>query len=405
MSQETIRQLLNNAYRALQRGDKREARRWAELAAEAFPEQEEPWLILAGVATPRASVAYIEKALRINPQSKRARQGMAWAQARLLEEEKNLAGQEKPAQRRTHQSEPEPQKQIQTPAPMRDVSSEPAARQTGSSQVEARDPITAQPRHSFHAEPPKKAPILSEKALAKRRHSLLPLLLLVACASIAWALWPGNASPALAFLYPKASETPGTATLPGGAADIAKPTYTPTATATLTPTPTFTATPTFTPTLTPTDTPTVTPTDLPSPTPLPSNTPKARTTPSYNAEPGSEGERWIDVDLSGQRVYAYEGDTLITSFIVSTGTWKHPTVTGQYYIYVKMRYSDMSGPDYFLRDVPYTMYFYKGYALHGTYWHSNFGTPMSHGCINLRTEDAAWLFNFASVGTLVNIHQ
>jgi len=50
------------------------------------------------------------------------------------------------------------------------------------------------------------------------------------------------------------------------------------------------------------------------------------------------------------------------------------------------------------------MYFYEGYSLHGTYWHHNFGHPMSHGCVNMRTSDAAWLYNWASVGTLVNIH-
>ncbi|RME88435.1 MAG: L,D-transpeptidase, partial [Anaerolineae bacterium] len=109
-------------------------------------------------------------------------------------------------------------------------------------------------------------------------------------------------------------------------------------------------------------------------------------------------------DLSAQRVYAYEGNTLVRSFVVSTGTWRYPTVTGQYHIYVKYRYADMSGPGYYLPDVPYVMYFYKGYGLHGTYWHNNFGTPMSHGCINLTVADAGWLFNWASVGTLVNIH-
>jgi lipoprotein-anchoring transpeptidase ErfK/SrfK len=116
----------------------------------------------------------------------------------------------------------------------------------------------------------------------------------------------------------------------------------------------------------------------------------------------SEGERWIDVDLTNQATYAYEGTTLVNSFIVSTGTWQHPTVTGSYRVYVK--YADMSGPGYYLRDVPYIMYFYKGYGLHGTYWHNNFGTPMSHGCVNLRTDEAGWLFNWASVGTVVYVH-
>jgi len=116
-------------------------------------------------------------------------------------------------------------------------------------------------------------------------------------------------------------------------------------------------------------------------------------------------QRWIDVDLSSQRVYAYQGDELINNVLVSTGTWLHPTVTGKFKIYVKYRAADMSGPGYYLPRVPYVMYFYKGYGLHGTYWHNNFGTPMSHGCINLPTDEAGWLFNFASVGTVVNIHQ
>ncbi|MBI5950750.1 MAG: L,D-transpeptidase family protein [Chloroflexi bacterium] len=116
------------------------------------------------------------------------------------------------------------------------------------------------------------------------------------------------------------------------------------------------------------------------------------------------GERWIDVDLSQQRVYAYEGDVLMNSFIVSTGTWQTPTVTGEFRIWVKVRSQAMTGPGYYLPDVPYVMYFYKDYGLHGTYWHNNFGTPMSHGCVNLTIPDAEWLYNFASVGTLVNVH-
>jgi len=116
------------------------------------------------------------------------------------------------------------------------------------------------------------------------------------------------------------------------------------------------------------------------------------------------GTRWIDVDLTNQRTYAYEGDTIVNSFIVSTGTWLTPTVTGQFHVYVKYRSNKMSGPGYYLPDVPYIMYFYGSYGLHGTYWHNNFGTPMSHGCVNLTIADAAWLYNWASIGTLVNVH-
>jgi lipoprotein-anchoring transpeptidase ErfK/SrfK len=120
--------------------------------------------------------------------------------------------------------------------------------------------------------------------------------------------------------------------------------------------------------------------------------------------PESEDKYWIDVNLSEQRLYAYQGETLMNSFLVSTGVAETPTVTGSYKIWVKVPIQDMSGPGYYLPDVPYVMYFYEDYGLHGTYWHNNFGTPMSRGCVNLTVEDAAWLFNWASVGTVVNIH-
>ena len=94
----------------------------------------------------------------------------------------------------------------------------------------------------------------------------------------------------------------------------------------------------------------------------------------------------------------------------STHSWPQreprstPTVTGTYHIYIKLLLSDMIGPDYFLPDVPYVMYFYQDYGLHGTYWHHDFGTPVSHGCVNLSIPDAEWLYDFSSVGTLVDIH-
>ncbi len=170
--------------------------------------------------------------------------------------------------------------------------------------------------------------------------------------------------------------------------------------ASLTPTPTntHTATPTSTPTLTPT------PTKTPTTTITPTKRPKVSWTYSMDINELADEGYWIDVDLSEQKVVAYDRIEPVASFIVSTGVGSYPTLTGQFRIWGKFRASDMSGPGYFLPDVPYSMYYYKGYAMHGTYWHHNFGTPMSHGCVNLRTEDAAWLFEFASVGTMVNIH-
>jgi lipoprotein-anchoring transpeptidase ErfK/SrfK len=117
-----------------------------------------------------------------------------------------------------------------------------------------------------------------------------------------------------------------------------------------------------------------------------------------------EDERWIDINISTQTVYAYQGRELIRAFLVSTGLPRTPTLPGQFRIYVKFTKTDMRGPGYHLKDVPYTMYYDGSYGLHGTYWHNNFGRPMSNGCVNLRTEDAQWLFNFATVGTFVNVH-
>jgi len=115
--------------------------------------------------------------------------------------------------------------------------------------------------------------------------------------------------------------------------------------------------------------------------------------------------RWIDVDLSQQLLTAYEGRTPVHTTLVSTGLPGTPTPVGQFRIWVKFRYDDMAGTDYYIEDVPYVMYFHVGYGLHGVTWHGNFGHPMSHGCVNLPTSEAEWLFNWADVGTLVNIRE
>ncbi len=116
------------------------------------------------------------------------------------------------------------------------------------------------------------------------------------------------------------------------------------------------------------------------------------------------GERWIDVNLAAQTLTAYEGSTPAYTALVSTGLPNTPTPVGQFRIWVKFVSDDMEGPGYYLPAVPYVMYFYRGYGLHGAYWHDNFGTPMSHGCVNLAIADAEWLYNWASVGTKVVVH-
>jgi lipoprotein-anchoring transpeptidase ErfK/SrfK len=113
--------------------------------------------------------------------------------------------------------------------------------------------------------------------------------------------------------------------------------------------------------------------------------------------------RWIDVDLSEQKLTAVENGIPVHATLISSGLPQTPTPTGQYRIWIKLRYDDMAGADYYIEDVPYVMYFHEGYGLHGVTWHGNFGHPMSHGCVNLPTEEAGWLFDWAEVGTLVNI--
>jgi LysM repeat protein len=119
-------------------------------------------------------------------------------------------------------------------------------------------------------------------------------------------------------------------------------------------------------------------------------------------------ERWIDVDLSSQSLTAFEGQQPVFHTRISSGLPQYPTVVGTFSIYVKYEMADMSGgagdDEYFLPSVPYVMYFQGNYGLHGTYWHHNFGQPMSHGCVNMFTPDAQWLFNWASVGTKVVTH-
>jgi lipoprotein-anchoring transpeptidase ErfK/SrfK len=131
--------------------------------------------------------------------------------------------------------------------------------------------------------------------------------------------------------------------------------------------------------------------------------------PSGLRPPGVQAdERWIDVNLSTQTLVAYEGNTAVYNALISSGTWEFPTVTGQYRTYMKYESQDMDGYllgyDYYIQNVPYVMYFFEDYAIHGAYWHNNFGVPMSHGCVNVSPEDAGWLYNWAPTGTTVTIH-
>ena len=116
------------------------------------------------------------------------------------------------------------------------------------------------------------------------------------------------------------------------------------------------------------------------------------------------GEKWIEVNLSDQKLYAWAGDELVEEFLISSGISIYPTVQGVFRMWVRTPKQTMSGGSksagtyYSLPNVQWVQYFYGEYALHGTYWHNNFGTPMSHGCVNLAVEDAEWLFKWTFPG-------
>lgn len=124
----------------------------------------------------------------------------------------------------------------------------------------------------------------------------------------------------------------------------------------------------------------------------------------------------IEIDLTSQRLKAFEGGREVYNFLISSGKWSR-TPTGTFTIWTKLRYTRMTGGNkaigtyYDLPNVPYTMFFYnaqvpkyRGYSTHGTYWHNNFGHPMSHGCINMKTAEAGQLFNWADLATPIVIY-
>lgn len=116
-------------------------------------------------------------------------------------------------------------------------------------------------------------------------------------------------------------------------------------------------------------------------------------------------ERWLEIDLSRQRLVAWEGNQPVYAVVVSTGKPSTPTRVGTFTIQTKYREARMTGPGYDIPDVPYTMYYDGGMAIHGAYWHNLFGTPVSHGCTNVAVDHARWFFEWASVGTPVVVHE
>lgn len=123
----------------------------------------------------------------------------------------------------------------------------------------------------------------------------------------------------------------------------------------------------------------------------------ARIAPSPPPPDLAPGEKWIEVDLSEQTLIAYEGDRPVLATMVSTGKEDFDTPAGDFRVKSKHVATTMDGNTasdgpYSIEDVPWTMYFHRSYALHGAFWHRQYGIARSHGCVNLSPADARFLF-------------
>jgi hypothetical protein len=346
---------------ALRAGDRRATRRWAEQAVTLARDEEEPWLVLAQNSSPRASVAYIEEALKINPGSLPAKAAMESALQWV-------------------NSEPNNKLEVRI-----NTSEEDGQMRTSNNRGGRRLWI-----------------------------SVTSILVVFACVFMVWLSQSGSFRNAYT-LIPRNSKTPTITT----GREISTPTTTRSwpVTATMTPLQPATATPSPTPT--PTDTFTPAPTKTSSPTPVPTSLPTLTATSASSPTSGPPAPvplaaKSILVDISDQHVYAYERSKLVFSFVASTGR-NNTTQPGNFKILDKSpnAYSDPWG-----FWMPYWMgIYYVGYNLENGFhslpvlsngaqiWGKQIGTPVTFGCVVLRPNDMKQLYKWASIGTVVVIQR
>jgi LysM repeat protein len=444
----SIQQAIQNATQAMQRGDKHTARYWAQIAASAAPGIEEPWLILAAVSSPRAGIEYLKQALLVNPGSQRAMRGLSWAQDRLarqLSQSQAVASSMSATQPIRSATQPIPTQPLRLHTPLVKPAPMPA------------------PHKKPDTRPARLSPLL-------KKLSMPALFLMLACIVAAWAAWPGSTSSALALIGSGVDTS-----MNGGPAwslaEIARPTYTATATATIPPTttplPAATSTPvpadTSTPAPLPTDSPVlVSPTDVPPTVSVPlvgtytvqagdtlssiaqragittnelaaanqistyvtiyagqvlgipqgGSVPDPVTPPAPDtAPPAQYGEKYILVDISEQHLYAYQGDALIYSFVASTGM-NNATSVGVFHVLDKI--PNAYGANWNIWMPNWMGIYYAGGLENGIHalpilpggsrlWAGYLGTPISYGCVVLGVQEAQWLYDWAEVGTTVEI--
>ena len=131
----------------------------------------------------------------------------------------------------------------------------------------------------------------------------------------------------------------------------------------------------------------------------------ALVSPAIPADVGPDICRFIYVNLKTQTLSVFDNCKQIFATLISSGknSW---TFEGSFAIQYKVEYNSINPPEwstseYYIQAVPYMMFYYGDFGFHGAYWHDNFGTAASHGCINLAPKDAKWLYNWAGMGERV----
>lgn len=136
---------------------------------------------------------------------------------------------------------------------------------------------------------------------------------------------------------------------------------------------------------------------------FPQKSSKEETTEVLGSHVGADGsEKWIEVDISDQKLYAWEGNRKVYEFLVSTGRPGYDTIQGEFSVWRKVRNqayrggSRERGDYYYLPNVPYSLFFHQGYAIHGAYWHNDFGIKRrSSGCVNVKPDEAEVIYHWA----------
>jgi lipoprotein-anchoring transpeptidase ErfK/SrfK len=119
----------------------------------------------------------------------------------------------------------------------------------------------------------------------------------------------------------------------------------------------------------------------------------------------NSNQRWLEINVTTQRLTAWEGNNAVYAVIISTGKQSTPTATGLFTLENKQPLARLRGSNFDVPDVPYVLYYEGGGAIHGAYWLNRFGRPISHGTTYMAVNHARWLYNWSTVGMPIAIHE